>query len=204
MVQSFANYHATPHPPRSGQVKVKVTDLEFSKFLESRYFSTKWWILFLFGIMIDTGQKFLSAPSTLMTVTLWSRSQTKNLNVKVFIMMIHIGPKFCTVPSHTPRSGQGQGHRIIKVFRISLLLNQMMDLVPICYHDRYWSNVFISTINTHDWPCGRGYRLRIQMFKFSLKFFKTSLFSNLTTRLIHLWYVDTYWSKIFPSSIPIP
>ena len=32
--------------------------------------------LFLFGIMIDTGQKFLSAPSALMTVTLKSRSQT--------------------------------------------------------------------------------------------------------------------------------
>ena len=26
----------------------------------------------------------------------------------------------------------------------------MMDLVPIWYHDRYWSRVFISTISTHD------------------------------------------------------
>ena len=51
----------------------------------------------------------------------------------------------------TPRSGQGQGqgHRLrifilkfyAKVFRISLLLNQIMDLVPIWYHDRYWSKV---------------------------------------------------------------
>ena len=32
--------------------------------------------LFLFGIMIDTGQKILSASSALMTVTLRSRSQT--------------------------------------------------------------------------------------------------------------------------------
>ena len=70
----------------------------------------------------------------------------------IFCMLIHIGPKFCAVPSHPPRSGEGQGHglRIIKVFRISLLLKQMIDLVPIWYHDRYWSKVFISTINTHD------------------------------------------------------
>ena len=25
-----------------------------------------------------------------------------------------------------------------------------MDLVPVWYHDRYWSKVFISTIRTHD------------------------------------------------------
>ena len=55
-------------------------------------------------------------------------------------MMIHIGPKFCAVSSHhPPRSGPGQGRRlrISKVFRILLLPKQMMDLVPIWYHDRY-------------------------------------------------------------------
>ena len=67
--------------------------------------------------MIDTGQKFLSAPSVLMTMTLRSRSQ--NLNVKVFFSV-----------------------------------------------------------------------------------FKTSLFPNLITDLIHLWYDDTYWSKIFRNAIP--
>ena len=72
-------------------------------------------------------------------------------------MMIHIGLKFCAVPHSplplpTPRSAQAQGHglKIFKIFRISLLLNQMMDLIPIWYHDRYWSKVFISNINTHD------------------------------------------------------
>ena len=57
-----------------------------------------------------------------------------------------------------PRSCQGQGHRLrifmlnfyVKVFRLSLLLNWMIDLVPIWYHDRYWSKVFISTTSTHD------------------------------------------------------
>ena len=62
-------------------------------------------------------------------------------------------------PYH-PRScqGQGLGHRLrifmlnfyVEGFRISLLLNYTMDLVPIWYHDRYWSKIFISTISTHD------------------------------------------------------
>ena len=37
------------------------------------------------------------------------------------------------------------------------------------------------------------------MLKFLLKFL--SLFPNLITNLIHLWYDDTYWFKILPSSI---
>ena len=35
--------------------------------------------------------------------------------------------------------------------------------------------------------------------KVFVKVFKTSKFSNLITDLIHLWYDDTYWSKILPS-----
>ena len=38
--------------------------------------------------------------------------------------------------------------------------------------------------------------------KVFVKVFKTSLFPNLTTDLIHLWYDDTYWSKILRSTIP--
>ena len=34
--------------------------------------------------------------------------------------------------------------------------------------------------------------------------FKTSLFHYLITDLIHLWYDDTYWSKILRSTIPTP
>ena len=40
------------------------------------------WIEFIFGVMIDTGLKFLSAVSAPMTVTLGSRSQT----FKVFVL----------------------------------------------------------------------------------------------------------------------
>ena len=35
-----------------------------------------------------------------------------------------------------------------------------------------------------------------------VKVFKTSLFPNLITDLIYLWYDDTYWSKILCSTIP--
>ena len=38
--------------------------------------------------------------------------------------------------------------------------------------------------------------------KVFVKVFKTSLFPNLITDLIHLWYDDTYWSKILCSTIP--
>ena len=39
--------------------------------------------------------------------------------------------------------------------------------------------------------------------KVFVKVSKTSLFLNLITDLIHLWYDDTYWSKILCSTIPI-
>ena len=38
--------------------------------------------------------------------------------------------------------------------------------------------------------------------KVFVKVFKTSLFLTLITDLIHLWYDDTYWSKILRSTIP--
>ena len=36
----------------------------------------------------------------------------------------------------------------------------------------------------------------------NVKVFKTPLFPNLITDLIHLWYDDTYWSKTSCSTIP--
>ena len=38
--------------------------------------------------------------------------------------------------------------------------------------------------------------------KVFVKVFKTSLFPILITDLLHLWYDDTYWSKILRSTIP--
>ena len=51
------------------------------------------------------------------------------------------------------------------------------------------------------YPRCRLWRRRPQMLVF-VKVFKTSLFPNLITDLIHLWYDDTYWSKILCSTIP--
>ena len=62
----------------------------------------------------------------------------------------------------------------------------MMDLVPIWYYDRYWSEVFISTISTHD----NDLEVEVTDFDFKckafVKVFKISLFPNLITDLIHL------------------
>ena len=45
-------------------------------------------------------------------------------------------------------------------------------------------------------------RWRPQMLKFSLKFLRPDYFHLFTTDLIHLWYDDTYWSKIFAQYHP--
>ena len=46
---------------------------------------------------------------------------------------------------------------------------------------------------------GVGVHTNVKVF---VKVFKTSLFPNLVTDLLHLWYHDTYWSKILRSTIP--
>ena len=45
----------------------------------------------------------------------------------------------------------------------------------------------------------RSQNLNVKVF---VKVFKTSLFPNLISGLIHLWYDDTYWSKILRNTIP--
>ena len=75
-----------------------------------------------------------------------------------------------------------------------------MDFVLIWYYDRHWSKVFISTISTHD--CDLEVEVTDLEVKVFVKVFKTSLFPNLITDLIHLWYDDTYWSKILRCTIP--
>ena len=110
-------------------------------------------------------------------ILLASASASVSTNAKVFVQVfktslfpnlttdkIHLWyddtywPKILRSTIRTPRSCKSQGHGLrifilklyVKVFRISLLLNQMMDLVPVWYHDKYWSKVFISTISIHD------------------------------------------------------
>ena len=45
---------------------------------------------------------------------------------------------------------------------------------------------------------------RPQMFKFYIKVFRTSFFPNPVMDLVHIWYVDRYWSKILRSTIHTP
>ena len=83
--------------------------------------------------MIDTGQKFLSAPSALMTVTLRSTSHTWNLNVKVFVKVF----KNSLFPN-----------LFVKVFKNSLFPNLITDLIHLWYGDTYLSTILRSTIPT--------------------------------------------------------
>ena len=114
-------------PTPMHDLKVKVTDLELLcwhftlKYLGPHYFQTLWWILFIFGMMIDTGPKFYSVPSPPPCMTLRSRSRTLNfmltfyvevfrtslfpnplMDLFMFGVMIDTGPKFYTVPSPPP------------------------------------------------------------------------------------------------------
>ena len=129
---------------------------------------------------------------------------------------LHPSPSPSTHPP-PPNSCQGQGRShvktfmlkfYVKVFRTSLLLNQTMNSIYIWYYDIYWSKVqsfYQHHQHSWPWPCSQGHRLRIlKVLKFSLIFFLTSLFPNLITNLIHLWFDDIYWSKILYSAIPPP
>ena len=145
-----------------------------SKFLGPHYFYLKCWILFLFGSMIDTGQKFLSAPSALITVTLKSRLQTWNLNVKVFI----------------------------KVFKTSLFSNVITDLIHLWYGYTYWSKILHSTIHTTlGLVKVKVTDLEFFMLKFYVEVFSISLILNYMMDLVPIWYHGRYWSKHFISTI---
>ena len=76
-------------------------------------------------MVIDTSQKFLSAASSYMTVTLGSRSQTKNFYVS-----------FCTEDFRS----------LLGCLQINLLENR--------YGERYCFKVFISNISTYNHDLG--------------------------------------------------
>ena len=127
-------------------------------------------------------------------------------------MMIDTGPIFYSVPSLPPCMTLGQGHRLrtfmltfyVKVFRISLFPNPLMDLVHLWYNDRYWSKILHSVIPDpiHD------FKVKVTdlelLSKFCVKVFRTSLFPNPLKDLVYIWYDDRYWSKILFSTIPTP
>ena len=59
----------------------------------------------------------------------------------------------------------------VKVFKISLYPNPLMDFVLVWYVDRYWTPATFG-------PSGQGQGLRIFMLKFCIKVFRNKLFPN--------------------------
>ena len=94
----------------------------------------------------------------------------------------------------------------VKVFRILLFPNPLMDLVYIWYDDRYWSKILFSTIPTPMHDLKVKVMDRTFMLTFYVKDFRTSLFPNPLMDLVHVWCDDRYWFKILHSAIltPIP
>ena len=67
-------------------LSVTLVDTFASKFIRPYIIKTLWWILSVYGMMLDTGLKFYSAPSPNWGLTLRSRSQTLNFHIKVKII----------------------------------------------------------------------------------------------------------------------
>ena len=70
-----------------------------------------------------------------------------------------------------------------------------------------FSYLFFSSSEQCSWkaivlPAASASALLSTNVKVFVKVFKTSLFPNLITDLLHLWYDDTYWSKLLHSTIP--
>ena len=111
--------------------RVKVFALQF---IRPHILKILWWISFIFGMMIDIGLKFLSAPSPTRG---WPWGQGHGL--RTFIKKSH-GQSFC-----------------VKVYKTSYFEDPLMDFVYIWHDGRYRSKVFISTIPTPGWPWGQGH-----------------------------------------------
>ena len=95
------------------------------KFIRPNILKTLWWISFIFGMMVDTGLKFLSAPSP---PWWWPWGQGHRL--RIFVKK-SLGQSFC-----------------VKVYKTSYFEDPLMDFVHIGHDCRCRSKVFISTIPT--------------------------------------------------------
>ena len=95
------------------------------KFIRPHILKILWWIPFIFGMMVDIGLKFLSAPSPPRG---WPWGQGHGL--RIFIKKSQ-GQSFC-----------------VKVYKTSYFEDPLMDFVHIWHDGRYRSKVFISTIPT--------------------------------------------------------
>ena len=128
----------------SSRHRVKVFAL---KFIRPHILKTLWWISFIFGMMVDIGLKFLSAPSPSRGWP-WGQGHGQNFHKK------SQGQSFC-----------------VKVYKTSYFEDPLMDFIHIWHDCTYRSKVFISTIPTsyfedplmdfiHIWHDG-GYRSKV-------------------------------------------
>ena len=95
------------------------------KFIRPHILKTLWWISFIFGMMVDIGLKFLSAPSPP-----WGWPWGQGHGLRIFIKKSQ-GQSFC-----------------VKVYKTSYFEDPLMDFVHIWHDGRYRSKVFIGTIPT--------------------------------------------------------
>ena len=102
--------------------RVKVFAL---KFIRPHILKTLWWILFIYGMMVDIGLKFLSAPSPP-----WGWPWEQGHGLWIFVKKSQ-GQSFC-----------------VKVYKTSYFEDPLMDFIHIWHVGRYRSKVFISTIPT--------------------------------------------------------
>ena len=121
-VRSFVHSYGRSFIHSSFRHRVKVFAL---KFIRPHILKTLWWISFIFGMMVDIGLKFLSAPSPPHG---WPWGQGHGL--RIFIKKSQ-GQSFC-----------------VKVYKTSYFEDPLMDFIHILHVDRYRSKVFISTIPT--------------------------------------------------------
>ena len=124
-----------------------------SKFRRHYIIKTLWWISFIFGMVVDIGQKFFSVPP----------HPGPDLEVKIMDLEFSYKSKnFCTFLA---RLYESTGRAIalplalalasaltkmlkfyVKVFKTLYFLNPQMDLVYIWYKYRCWSKILLSSI----------------------------------------------------------
>ena len=80
----------------------------------------------------------------------------------------------------------------------------MMDLLYICYDDRYWSKGLFDNTPTHDYDFQPKFQVKVTDLEiFNADVFKSSYFPNHMMDWVYIWYNNRYRSKVI-SVIPPP